>query len=54
MFLWLRDGLDIAREFVEADGYGLAEIHGAMLFAGGYAQEPMAVAEVFIRKAALL
>jgi hypothetical protein len=32
----------------------LAEIHGAMLFASGNAQEPMAMAEVFIRKAALL
>jgi hypothetical protein len=27
VFLMLRDGLGIAREFVEADGYGLAEVH---------------------------
>jgi len=46
--------LGTAREFIEADGYGLAEVHGAMFFAGGDAQEPMAVAEVFIRKTALL
>ena len=54
MFLWLRDGLGIARELVEANSYGLTEIHGAMLFAGGNAQKPMAVAEVFIRKTTLL
>src|SRR2546430_1268653 len=50
----MRGGLRIAREFVEADGHGLAEVHGAMLFARGDAQEPMAVAEVFIGKTALL
>ena len=44
----------IPREFVKADPDSLAKIHGAMLFAGGNAQEPVAVAEVFIRKAALL
>jgi len=54
MFLRPRNGLGIAREFVEADGDGLTEVHGAMLFAGGDAQEPVAVAEVFIRKTALL
>jgi len=48
MFLRFRDGLGVAPEFVEADGYGLAEVHGARLFAGGDAQEPMAMAEVFI------
>jgi hypothetical protein len=53
MFLRLRDGLWVAREFIKADGYGLTEVHGAMLFASGNAQEPIAVAEVFIRKAAL-
>jgi len=52
--LWFRKGLRIAREFVEADGYGLAKIHGAVLFAGRDAHEPMAVAEVFVREAALL
>ena len=50
----MRDGLGIACEFIEADGYGLAEVHGAMFFAGGDAQQPIAVAEVFIREAALL
>ena len=27
VFLSFRDGLRIAREFVEADGYGLAKVH---------------------------
>jgi hypothetical protein len=54
MFLRFRGGLRIAREFIEAYSYRLAQVHGAMLFAGGDAQEPMAVAEVFVRKAALL
>lgn len=54
VLLRLRNSLGIAREFVEADGYRLPEVHGAMLFAGGDAHEPVAVAEVFIRKAALL
>lgn len=53
MFLRFRRGLGVAREFVETDGHGLAEVHGAMLFAGGDAQEPVAVAEVFIRKTTL-
>ncbi len=38
-------------EFVEADGYGLTEIHGAMLFSGGNAQEPVAVAEILVGEA---
>lgn len=54
MLFWSCGGLWIARELVEADGYGLAEIHGAMLFVSGNAQEPMAMAEVFVGKAALL
>jgi hypothetical protein len=54
VFLRPRSGLGIARKFVEADGYSLAEVHGAMLFTRGNSQEPVAVAEVFIRKAALL
>jgi hypothetical protein len=54
VFLRLRNGLGIASEFVEADGHGLTEVHGAVLFESGDAQEPMAVAEVFIRKTALL
>jgi len=48
VILGFRGGLWIAREFVEANGYSLAEIHGAMLFARGNPQEPVAVAEVFI------
>ena len=54
MFFLFRDSLGIAGEFVEADGHSLAQIHGAVLFACRNAQEPMAVAEVRIRKAALL
>jgi hypothetical protein len=53
MFLLFRDSLGIAGEFVEANGYGLAQIHGAVLFASRDAHEPMAVAEVLIRKATL-
>ena len=53
-FRRMRDGLGIACEFVEGHSYSLAEVHGAMLFPRGDAQEPMAVAEVFIRKTALL
>ena len=37
MLLWLYEGLWISREFIEADGYGLTKIHGAMLFASGNA-----------------
>ena len=54
MLLWSRGSLRITGEFVETDGDGLAEVHGAVLFAGGDAYEPMAVAEVFIREPALL
>jgi len=54
MLLRFYGGSWIARELVEADSYSLTEIHGAMLFPGGNAQEPVAVAEVFIRKATLL
>ena len=51
-FLRLRRGLGIASEFVEADGHGLAEIHRAMHFAGGDAEEPVAMAEIFVGKTA--
>ncbi len=44
-------GLGVADQFVEADGDGLAEVHGAMLGAGGDAQEPVAVAEIFVGQA---
>jgi hypothetical protein len=54
ILLWFYGDLWIAREFIEADCDRLAEIHGAMLFASGNSQEPMAMAEVFVRKAALL
>jgi len=54
MLLRFHRGLWIAREFVEAHGYSLAEVHRTMLFARGNAQEPMAVAEVFVRKTTLL
>lgn len=53
IFFGLQCGFRIAHKLVKANGDGLAEIHGAMLFAGGDAQEPMAMAEVFVRKAAL-
>ena len=46
--------MGIASEFVEADGHGLAEVHGAMVFAGGDAQEPVTMAEVFVGEAAFL
>ena len=51
-FLGWGRGAGIASEFVEADGDGLAEVHGAMVFTGGDAEEPVAMAEVFVRKAA--
>ena len=54
MFLRFRRGLGITCEFIETDGYGLAKVHGAMFVASGNAQQPIAVAEVFIRKTALL
>jgi hypothetical protein len=46
-----RFGFGVAGQFVEADGYGLAEIYGAMLFAGGDAEEIVAVAEVVVGEA---
>src|SRR6266699_909510 len=54
MFLRSHGGLGLACEFVEAHSPGLAKVHGAMFFARRNAQEPMAVAEVFIRKTTLL
>src|SRR6266850_2527327 len=51
-FLWWR-GMRIAGKFIEADGDSLAEVHGAMLFAGGDAEEPVAMAEIFVGEAAL-
>jgi hypothetical protein len=53
VFLRFRNGLRNARQLVQADGYRLAKVHGAMLFARGNAQQPVAVAEIFIRKTAL-
>jgi hypothetical protein len=51
---WMTGGeAGAAGEFVEADGDGLAKVHGAMVFAGGDAEEPVAVAEVFVGEAAL-
>ena len=44
----------IAGEFVEAYSDSLTEVHGTVLFARRDAYEPMAVAEVFVRKAAFL
>ena len=44
----LGGGLRVAGEFVEADCYGLSQVHRAMLFAGGNAQEPVAVAQIFV------
>jgi len=53
VFLQRYGGFWIAGKFVEADSDGLAEVHGAILFASGDAQEPVAMAEVFVREAAL-
>src|SRR5271170_3081197 len=44
-------GFCVAQQFVEADGDGLAQVHRAMLGAGGDAQEPVAVAQVFVGQA---
>ena len=44
-------GFGVADQFVEADGDGLSEVHRAMLGAGGDAQEPVAVAEIFVGQA---
>ena len=54
MFFQLHGCLWIARKFVQAHGNRLTKVHRTMLFASGNAQEPMAMAEVFIRKATLL
>src|SRR5580704_19657772 len=37
----LQGGLRVANQFVEADCYGLSQVHRAMRFAGGNAQEPV-------------
>ena len=52
-FLRRGRGVEIAGEFVEGDGDGLAEVHGAMFFTRRNAEEPVAVAEVFVGEAAL-
>jgi hypothetical protein len=44
-------GFCVAREFVEADRYGLAQVHRAVLCAGGDAQQPVAVAQIFVGQA---
>jgi hypothetical protein len=54
LFLRFQGDLRGAREFEETDGYGLAKIHGVVLFARRNTQEPMAMAEVFIGEATLL
>jgi hypothetical protein len=41
----------IAGDFIERNGYGLAEIHGAVFLTRGNAQKPVTVAEVFIGEA---
>ena len=47
-----RRSVGIASEFVETNGDGLAEVHGAMVFAGGDAKEPVTMAEVLVGEAA--
>jgi hypothetical protein len=42
---------EIAGEFVEADGDGLTEIHGAVGLPGGNVEQPVAVAEIVIGEA---
>jgi hypothetical protein len=54
VLLRFHGGLRNAGKFVETHGNGLAEVHGTMLFARGDPEEPMAVAKVFVRKAAFL
>lgn len=44
----------LTRQFIEANGDGLAEIHGLMLFANGNVQEPVAMAQIVVREAPLL
>ncbi len=41
----------IAGDFIEADGDGLAEVHGGMFFARRDVREPVAVAQIVVRKA---
>ena len=48
VLLRFHDGLEVSGEFVEANSYGLTKVHRTMLFASGNAQEPVAVAEVFV------
>ena len=43
-----------ANQFVEADRHRLAQIHGNVLFASGNTNQPVAMAEVFIREAGFL
>ncbi len=47
----LSGGLRTAAEFVKADGDGLAQVDGTVLFARRNAQKPVAVTHVFIREA---
>lgn len=54
MFLRFCRGLRITGKFVQAHGDSLAKVHGAVLFARRDADEPMAVAEVFVREASFL
>ena len=46
-------GLGVARQFVEAHGHGLPQIHGDVALAGGNVQQPVTVAEIGVREAAL-
>src|SRR6266481_5932104 len=54
VFFGRPSGLGITRQLVQTDGDGLAEIHGAVIFARGDAQQPVTMAEVFVREADLL
>ena len=44
----------IAHQFVQADRHSLAQVHGEVFFASRDAHQPVTVAEVFVREAALL
>lgn len=44
----------LTRQFTEANGDGLTEIHGLMLFASGNVQEPVTMAQIVVREAPLL
>lgn len=46
--------LGMTSQFVEANGDGLAEIHGDIVFAGGNVQQPVTMAEIRVGEAALL